>query len=905
MITDRTIHSLDSRGAVRDWLVSPAFSVGADLAGQLPADGQPWRGEHDALADPVSHVGARWVLTNGPDVTLLKERLLPTVALGSPAVGAPIEGGAFTLSTGPGNAAGEHDFGGTWRRVHTTDDGLLDWSEFCYTPQWRFVAATTQLEVDQADARRVVVESTGPFALWLDGRLVASSSTVRYMEPTPTEVEVWLGSGVHTVQLTGWQIAFREVRQVYCLRVLGLPVRVVVPSPGADEAVAAQAEQMLNAVGTTRWGAVEPEVLLTGPRGLDVQVTTAGSTRRVSFGDGPARVDLRVEDTGEDEDELSSGGTGASMLARQYDEIEVALADCPTSPIRRVFPFARLPERYRGQPEGEPEQWRSEFLNHARGVGGSAAALAGWALRAEEPGDDVLVTDDHVAKALWMIEHRADCADFEAVGLVHLLRRIPEERWEQGLLGRVVQALLTFKYWIDQPGLDAMCYFTENHQFVWHTAEHLVGSLFPDEVFTNTGWTGAQHAEHGRALAMQWLDVRLPGGFAEFDSNAYLAIDCLAAVSLVEFSADEELARRAGALADRVLLSLATNSWRGIHGAAHGRSYVQTQRSSRLEETAPIQWVCFGVGALNDAVLPASAVATARRYRVPEVARALAISTQTTTREQVYAGQYRFEHDLLSRPYQSRVVVHRTPEAMLSSVQAYRPGLPGLQEHVWGATLAPEVQVTVTHVPNSSVSPSSRPNAWAGNRILPRVHQHGDMLVALYRLGAQEALGFTHAWFPTTHMDEYLQHGTWTAGRVGEGLVAVSCAGGARLVRTGPDAGQELRPLGAGTAWVCVIGAVGREGSLIDFVRGLGEPDYAVGDLGPRVAFHRSGSADRAAASLEVDFEGPLLVDGDVQISAAFEPGITGPGVGRDGDLLWWEWDGLRHQVDIGRSPGR
>ncbi|MGD7733997.1 hypothetical protein ACQCX5_13710 [Propionibacteriaceae bacterium G57] len=901
MITHRTVHSLDARGAVRDWLVSPAFALDADLSGVLPADGQPWGQEPGT---PVSHVDARWVLTNGPDVTPLKQRLLPTVALTRPPVGAPLEGGAFSLLTDDSSATGAHEFSDTWRRMHTADDGLLDWSEFCYTPQWRFVAATTQVEVDQADARRLVVESTGPFALWLDGELVAGSEAVRYMEPTPTEVEVWLASGVHTIALTGWQIALREVRQVYCLRVLGLPVRVVVPSPGADEAVAAQAEWALNGVGTTRWGAVEPEVLLTGPRGLAVDVTAAGTTRRVTFDDAPVTVDLRVQGTGEDEAELSSGGTGASMLARKYDEIEVRLADCPTSPISRRFPFARLPEHYRGEPQGDPALWRTEFLAHAVSIGGTGAALAGWALRegvgADGPGDWA-VTDEHVAKATWMIRHRADCADFEAVGLVHLLHRVPEQRWQPGVRDRVVDALLGFKYWIDQPGLDAMCYFTENHQFVWHTAEHLVGSLFADRVFTNSGWTGAQHAEHGLALASQWLDVRLPGGFAEFDSNAYLAIDCLAAVSLVEFSPDEALARRAGALADRVLLSLATNSWRGIHGAAHGRSYVQTQRSSRLEETAPIQWVCFGMGALNDAVLPASVVATAARYQVPPVARALASSTQTTTREQVYAGQYRFEHDLLSRPYQSRVVVHRTPEAMLSSVQAYRPGLPGLQEHVWGATLSAEVQVAVTHVPNSSVSPSSRPNAWAGNRILPRVHQHGDMLVALYRPGPGEALGFTHAWFPTTHMDEHTQHGSWTAGRVGDGLVAVSCDGGARLVRAGADAAQELRPRsGAGTAWVCVIGSVGRDGSLADFVASLVEPDYAPGDLGPRVAYQRPGAAGRPGAAIEVDFDGPLLLDGAIASATDVEPGLSGPGVGRDGDVLWWDWDGQRHEIDLG-----
>ena len=64
-----------------------------------------------------------------------------------------------------------------------------------------------------------------------------------------------------------------------------------------------------------------------------------------------------------------------------------------------------------------------------------------------------------------------------------------------------------------------------------------------------------------------------------------------------------------------MLLTLATNSWRGVHGAAHGRSYTQTLRLGRFEETAPIMWLLWGVGALNDAVLPATSLATPAHYR--------------------------------------------------------------------------------------------------------------------------------------------------------------------------------------------------------------------------------------------------------------------------------------------------
>ena len=84
--TDRTVHLLDERGTVRDWLVSPAWTAPCDDLGALvEATGSPWGPE------------GRWVLTNGPEVARLKERLserrplvtdqpLPNVAENAPLI---------------------------------------------------------------------------------------------------------------------------------------------------------------------------------------------------------------------------------------------------------------------------------------------------------------------------------------------------------------------------------------------------------------------------------------------------------------------------------------------------------------------------------------------------------------------------------------------------------------------------------------------------------------------------------------------------------------------------------------------------------------------------------------------------------------------------------------------------
>jgi hypothetical protein len=208
---------------------------------------------------------------------------------------------------------------------------------------------------------------------------------------------------------------------------------------------------------------------------------------------------------------------------------------------------------------------------------------------------------------------------------------------------------------------------------------------------------------------------------------------------------------------------------------------------------------------------------------VPPIVRSVAQAPGWEGR-QVYAGQYTFTRDLLSRPYGSDLRVWKTADAMLSSVQDYRVGLPGLQEHIWGATLGTEVQVFATYPGCGSDSPSARPSSWAGQRILPRARQHRDSVLVTYLPGAARLP--THVWFPVPFMDEHTVSGCWLAGRVGDGYVAVACAGGLTPVRTGSTARQEWLPGGPGTAFVATVGCATQDGSFAAFVSALAEPRF-------------------------------------------------------------------------------
>jgi hypothetical protein len=844
----RTVHGLGPDGCVRDLLVTSVVSVPVDDLDRVVApEGDPWASPDGRLP--------RWRLTNGPDATPIKQRLYQLHPLPvDPAPAPAVEGGRALWPLPLGGWADR-----TWAREHCPD-GLADFSEFCPTPRYRFALAACALETDQGEWRDIEIASTGPAAVWIGGRLAVTTDVFSYMEPQRMTTRIWLEPGTTPIVAATWQVAFRECRHVVGFRVGGLPVHVVLASPGADQAESRDAEVALDSVGLASW-ATDGTAELTGPPGLRLHVGV--DTIRIHGTGGAQAADSSADLHG------TLDGTGRLRVplpaishegrAVPYQAVLTVRVDSPGCPVLRRFPVANLAgTTYRARPSGAAADWRGELFRYAAAQPPSLARV----IAVHAAGGDVTVGEADVARSLALVHARGDCADFDAVGLLVARRRIPAERWGPGVGQAVDDALIGFKYWIDQPGLDAMCYFTENHQLVWHAAETLAGETFPEARFPNTGWTGAQHAAHGAAMAAAWIARKLAGGFSEFDSNAYMAINCLSLAALADLAADPSLRAAAEAALDWLLVTLACGSFRGIHGSAHGRSYVGMLRSARLEETGPIMWSQWGAGSLNPAVLPAVVLA-ASGHPAPDVAGAIAgfcDSRQGRVWDgfQRNRGRYAFDLDLLDRPWASEVRVHRTADAMISSVQDYRAGLPGLQEHVWGITLGPETEVFATHPAAGPLAREARPDAWAGQRILPRVRQHKGTIFAVHRIPSADPHPRTHLWFPAVHFDETRSRGPWLAGRLGNAYAAVATQGGFRPTTAGPDAGAEWWPAGPGWWYVAYVASTAEFPALADLLDALAEPRFACDRPGePAIAWTTPDGDD-----LELSFSGPFLVNG-------------------------------------------
>ena len=98
-------------------------------------------------------------------------------------------------------------------------------------------------------------------------------------------------------------------------------------------------------------------------------------------------------------------------------------------------------------------------------------------------------------ETLSQIEKRFDCSDFLVCGLVRYLKNY---ELDDELKNRVKEVLLNYRYWMDQEGSDAMCFWSENHSLMFYVSAMNAGEFYPEEYFTRAHMTGRQLWEAGK-----------------------------------------------------------------------------------------------------------------------------------------------------------------------------------------------------------------------------------------------------------------------------------------------------------------------------------------------------------------------------------------------------------------------
>lgn len=398
-------------------------------------------------------------------------------------------------------------------------------------------------------------------------------------------------------------------------------------------------------------------------------------------------------------------------------------------------------------------------------------------------------------RSLDFIVNREDCSDFWMVPLLWIWRDY-REQLPGDLRQAVRDAIIGYRYWVDEPGNDAMWFWSENHVLCFHVTQYVAGHLFPEVVFTNSGRTGREQEYEGASKLARWFDSIEAEGLAEWNSSAYYPIDFIGLLGL-QHMADGVLKARATGMLDRICQMVALHTTAGVPGGSQGRAYNKELLGGPLTELVSIVRIAFGTGWLNHGVT-APPMLAASDYEPPESAIAFADPGEGQSLEARYTQ---------GLDHTARLVVYRTRDAQLSSVVDHNTGKHGHQQHVVDVQLSghPLARLFVNHPGEEDPSGSHRPSFWAGNGVLPRVAQLLDVSMLVFDLG-DDRIAWTHGYFGREGMDEIERIGNWLLVRSGKGAAALYAANGLRPVESGPTAGHEVRSEGRRNGWIVTIG---------------------------------------------------------------------------------------------------
>ena len=841
---------------------------------------------------PLGHL-RHWLLT-GPHETLYKgppgeENVLRRDALDKTRVEPP-----FTAALGtPG------PFGTPWRFHHPGQNFFVELSSFWFQLTLIDSYAFTQLESPRDETVDALLWVAGAADLWVNGTHLTRFDPIRYMYPDAQKVALPLRRGMNTLCVRLQCFGVRDTRILFGLQ---LPagrddLRVHLPGPTDTIAPLIAAANWLDSVralnnaqsGNLESPEIEEQIQLNYEKHEDEPLNPIYPreigrlyTQISRFANAIPWFEMAFQAGGEVDSSLKNLINDSRLKAGENSDVVISSTPSPFAAeihlgkksipwpagesrvdLAKEHPFQlsvsitaaeqtlkRNFEIPANQPLPQPPKPGADFqraqLARVAATSFSSArdgrgfigipALTSRRLLGLTHADDAPA----FAHALARTDSREDCADFTLAMLLrlHALNLVsPQET------AGIKRTALAFRYWSDEPGNDAMCFWSENHSLLFHGCQRIAGLLFPDDTFTTSGRTGAQQAALALDMCRKWLDHVEPRGFDEFLSSVYMPITILALLNLVDFAQDADVSRRAAALIDRIYRDLATQAFRGVTVGPQGRVYravLYPERSGTQllltfatpEAVAPPE---DGWDTANWFIFLASSPA----YRPPK-------DLADLMRE---PANQRYRHA------NAEIVLHKTRDYLLTSLAipaawqndkgepvGLQPGWGGYQQHVWQATLAPGCHVFVNHPGGSFDESKSRPGYWYGNGLLPRVTQRGGALAAIYAIPDGRApyprrssaewfwpiggcpvpfdlhpIPFTHAHWPADAFDRQEVREHWAFGQKDSGYVALWCSA---LLEPHDDVltGRELRAAGHRTAWLAFCGSAEANGTFDAFI---------------------------------------------------------------------------------------
>ena len=400
---------------------------------------------------------------------------------------------------------------------------------------------------------------------------------------------------------------------------------------------------------------------------------------------------------------------------------------------------------------------------------------------------DGVVDNDIFDLEMEKLEAHHDCSDFRITAVIYALRNL-SGYFSSEQVSRMRKMILSFRFWSDEPGDDAMWYFSENHAINFHVAELLAGEMYRNELFVLAGVNGSEHVRRATERINAWFDNFEGNGFIEWNSSVYIPIDLIAIISLVIMSSDKALVERGKRTLDRIFGIIAENSFRGVMSSSYGRTYFKNLIGRRVGEISALNWIVSGEGFLNHHSF-ATVLFCLASYEPPaDVLKKYDVSAPTVFLSHV-------------NPLDLDLYAFKTPGYIVSSALNREMNVKGIQEHMFQVTVDnPDCQVWINHPGELSYFGEGRPSYFAGSLVLPVVAQDRNKVELKFWLLKGEA-DFTHMYVPLRFFDSWEINDSWAVILKNGIRIYAAAKNGLSLIEKGPFRNSEIRSYGDMNIW--------------------------------------------------------------------------------------------------------
>ncbi len=697
-----------------------------------------------------------------------------------------------------------------WRYYYHYGNWFVDESTFYSTLQKVELDAVTGILVERDLTVKAVVWSYAAVAVWCNGELVCHMDSPVYKPIEKKTMELRLKKGINQIYISLQTLGVRDTRTLFGIQIKDHESEIAVILPDeekTDELV--RAETWLDSL------CIMDSV-------MSYMGEAPGGTWLAYDSQSPdfAQVESRKEwqeITGRDQVVLDEEKTGVILVTVRKEHAVL------TRMVENIKAQKPVYSKETGFEENRNTIFRrigaAESLSRGDKFGFSISnILARKALGMENGKDKELLYE-----TLDQIESRYDCSDFLVCGLIRYLKNYPVDK---EMAERAKNVLLDWRYWMDQKGSDAMCFWSENHSLMFYTCAMNAGKMYPDEYFPRADMTGKELFHAGKAKVECWLEDVEKHGFEEFLSTVYMCVTFAALLNVIDYS-DPKISQRAEKITDRLLEMLCRHAYDGVVIAPMGRVYREVVHPFEQGAQALMNLInpkvpySFGEGWLG--------FFASSRYRLPA---GLAQLMEKPADECYSTGNALIHLNKTSEYCLTSVQSPRLdqgfnrwknltldPEADPSTCEytkslnerfhgttCFEPGVYGYQQHMWYAALDKETALFTNHPGGTCDSSSMRPGFWYGNGVMPALVQKENLLGAVYHIPEEHPIHFTHAYFPAPKFMETSIGEHWLIGRQKKGYAALWCSG---VMEPTDDQlfGCEYRTYGDDIAYFCVCGS--------------------------------------------------------------------------------------------------